>query len=129
MEGRRISSVLEHRVLNGKTWPPIKGCPADQRRPHRLQIRVCRLRRTKRTWRTMAAAAQTAAAAEVAAASFDLHIIDGRCRRLEARAVRRRDAALRRSRRHLTRRALTRSAYFGPNARKHDDPFVHLTKG
>jgi len=46
----------------------------------------------------MAAAAQTVAAAEAAAASFDLYIIDGRCRRVEARDIRRRDAALRRLR-------------------------------
>ena len=77
----------------------------------------------------MAAAAQTAAAAEAAAASFDLHIIDGRCRRLEARDMRSRDAALRRSWHHLTRSVLTRSACFGPKARKHDNPFGHLTKG
>jgi len=60
----------------------------------------------------MAAAAQTAAAAEAAAASLDLYIIDGRRRRLEARDIRRLDAALRRSRRHLTRTVLTRSACF-----------------
>ena len=64
-----------------------------------------------------------------AAASFDLYIIDRRCRRLEARDIRRRDAALWRSRRHHTRRVLTRSACFGPKARKHDNPFGHLTKG
>jgi len=57
----------------------------------------------------MAAAAQTAAAAEAAAASLDLYIVDGRCRRLEARDTRRR-AAARRLRRHLTRIVLTASA-------------------
>ena len=80
----------------------------------------------------MAAAAQTAAAAEAAAACFNLYIIDGRCRRLEgaaARDMRRRDAALQRSQRHLTRRVLTRSACFGSKARKHENPFGHLTKG
>jgi len=44
------------------------------------------------------AAAQTVTAAEAAAASFELCIIDGRCPRFEARDIRRRDAALRRSR-------------------------------
>jgi len=77
----------------------------------------------------MAAAAQTAAAAEAAAASFDLHIIVGRCRRLEARDMRRRDSALRRSRRRLTRSVLTRFACFGPKARKHDNTFGHLPNG
>jgi len=48
---------------------------------------------------------------------------------LEARDIRRRDAALRRSRRHLTRIVLTRSACFGSKARKHDNAFGHLTKG
>jgi len=38
---------LKHRVLKGKTWLSICGCPADQRRPHRLQRRVFRLRWTK----------------------------------------------------------------------------------
>ena len=76
----------------------------------------------------MAAAAQTAAASEAAAASFDLYIIDGRCRRVETRDIRRRDAALRRSRRHLTQRVLTRSACFGSKARN-DNPLGHLTKG
>jgi len=77
----------------------------------------------------MAAAAQTAAAAEAVAASFDLYIIDGRRRRFEAQNIRRRVAAMRRSRRHLTWRVLTRSACFGPSARKHDNPFGHATKG
>ena len=74
----------------------------------------------------MAAAEQTAAAAEAAAASLDLYSIVRR-RRLEARVIRRRDAALRRSRRHLARRVLTRYACFGPKARKHDNPFGRLT--
>jgi hypothetical protein len=77
----------------------------------------------------MAAAAQTAAAAEAAAASLDLHIVDGRRHRLEAGDTRRRDAALRRSRRHLTRTVLTASACLGPNAREHDNPFGRLTIG
>jgi hypothetical protein len=77
----------------------------------------------------MAAAAQTAAAAEAAAASLDVYMVDGRCRRLEARDMRRRDAPLRRSRRHLTRKVLTRSACFGSKAWKHDDAFGRLTKG
>ena len=68
----------------------------------------------------MAAAAQKAAAAEAAANNFDLCIIDGRGRCLEVRDICRRDAAMRRSRRHLSRRFLTRAAIFGPKARKHD---------
>ena len=77
----------------------------------------------------MAAAAQTAAAAETAAASLDLHIVDGRCRRWEVRDTRRRAAARRRLRRHLTRRVMTASACLGPKARKHDNPFGRLTIG
>jgi len=78
----------------------------------------------------MAAAAQKAAKTEAAAASLDFYInIERSCRRLEACDIRRRDAALRRSWRHLTRRVLTRSACFGPKARKHDNPFGHLTNG
>ena len=128
LERRRISPALEHPWC--KTWLSISSCPADQRRPHRLQRRVCQLRWTKRTWRALAAAAQTAAAAEAAAASFDLQIIDGKCRRLEARDLRRRDAALHRhSRRLLTRRVLTCSDCFGPKTRKHDTHplLVHAT--
>jgi len=79
---------FEHRVLKGKTLLLISGCPADQRRPHRIQRRVYRLRWTKRNWRAMAVTAQTAAAAEASAASFDLHIINGRSQRLEARDIR-----------------------------------------
>jgi len=77
----------------------------------------------------MAAAAQTAAAAEAAAASLDLYMVDGRCRRFEARDTRRRAAARRRLRRHFTRRVLTASACLGPKARKHDSPFCRLTIG
>ena len=77
----------------------------------------------------MAAAAQTAAAAEAAAASLDLYMVDGWCRRLEARDTRRRAAARRRLRRHLTRRVQTASACLGPKARKHDSPFGRLTIG
>jgi hypothetical protein len=43
----------------------------------------------------MAVAAQTAAAAEAAAASFDLYTIDKTCRRWEARDTRRRATAWR----------------------------------
>jgi hypothetical protein len=89
LESRRISSVLEHRVLNGEPWLSISDCPANQRPPHRLHRRVCRLRWTTRNWRAMAAAAQMAAAAEAAAATVDLYIIDGRCRHLEAHDIRR----------------------------------------
>ena len=120
---------LNIRVLKGKTLVSNSGCSADQRRPQRLQRRVCRLRWTKRTWREMAAAAQTAAAAEAAAASLDLYMVDGRCRRFEARDTRRRAAARRRLRRHFTRRVLTASACLGPKARKHDSPFCRLTIG
>ena len=74
----------------------------------------------------MAAAAQTAAAAQAAAASLDLFIVDGRCRLLEARDTRRRAATRQRLQRHLTRRYLTASACLGPKARKHDDPFGRL---
>jgi hypothetical protein len=122
-------TALEHRVLKGKTWISISGCPADQRRPYRLQTRVCRLRLTKRTWRAMAAAAQTAAAAEATAASLDLNIVDGRWRRLEARDTRHRAAAGRRLQRHLTRRISTAAACIGPKARKYDNPFGRLTIG
>jgi len=118
-----ISPALEHRALKGKTWHSISGCLADQRRPQRLQKRVCRLRWTKRTWRAMAAAAQTAAAAEAAAASLHLHIVDGRCRRVEARDTRHRAIARRRLRRHLTRRVLTASACLGPKVREQE---IHL---
>jgi len=77
----------------------------------------------------MATAAPTAAAAEAATASLDLYIIDGRCRRLEARDTRRRAATRRRLRRQFTRRILTTSACLGPKARTHDNPFGRLTKG
>jgi len=77
----------------------------------------------------MAAAAQTAAAAEAAAASLGLYMVDGRCRRFEARDTRRRAAARRRLRRHFTWRVLTASACLGPNARTHDSPFGRLTIG
>jgi len=126
LKRRRISPALEHRVLKGKTWLTIRGSPADQRRPHRLQRRGRRLRWTKRTWNAMVAAAQTAAAAEAAAASLDLHIVDGWCRRLEARDTRHRAATRRHLRRHLLRRVLTASACLGPKARKHDNPFSLL---
>jgi len=75
----------------------------------------------------MAAAEQTAAAAEAAAPSLDSYSVDGRCRRLEARDTRRRAAARRRLRRHLMRRVLTASACLGPRPRKHDNPFGRLT--
>jgi len=95
-ERRRISPALkEHRVFKGKTWLSISGCLADQRRPHRLQRRVCRLRWTKRAWRAMTVAAQTVAAAEAAAPSLDSYSVDGRCRRLEARDTRHRAAGRR----------------------------------
>ena len=77
----------------------------------------------------MAAAAQKAAAGEATAAGFDLSVVDKRCCGLKARDTRRRAAGLRRLRRHLTRRVLTGSAFFGPKARKHDNPFGHLTNG
>jgi len=77
----------------------------------------------------MAAAAQTAAAAEAAAASLDSYMVDGRCRRLEARDSRRRAAARRLLRRHFTRRVLTASSCLGSKARKHDSPFGRLTIG
>ena len=79
----------------------------------------------------MAAAAQTAASAEAAPPSLDLFSVDERCHRLEARDTRRRAAARRRLRRHLTWRVLTASACLGPKARKHDNPFWssdHWTK-
>jgi hypothetical protein len=76
----------------------------------------------------MAAAAQKAAAGGATAACFDLRGVDKRCHRLEARDTRRRAAGLRRLRRHLTRRVLTGSACVGPKARKHANPFGHLTK-
>jgi len=76
----------------------------------------------------MAAAAQTAAAAEAAAPTLDLYSVDGRCCRLEARDTRRRAAARRRLRRHLTRRVLTSSASLSPKARKHDNPFGRLAQ-
>jgi hypothetical protein len=44
----------KNRLLERKTWLSISGCPADQRRPHWLQSRVCRLHWTKRSgarWR------------------------------------------------------------------------------
>ena len=75
----------------------------------------------------MAAAAQKAAGGEATAACFDLRSVDKRCHRLEARDTRRRAAGLRRLRRHLTRRVLTGSACVGPKARKHANPFGHLT--
>jgi hypothetical protein len=127
LECRRISPALEHSVLKGKTWLSISGCPADQRRPHRLQRRVCRLRRTKRTWRAMAAAAQTAAATEATAPSLDSYSVDRRCRRLEARNTRRRAA----SRRLCTAssRAEGSDGFLGPKARKHDNTFGRLTVG
>ena len=112
---------LNIRVLKGKTLVSNSGCSADQRRPHRrFKDAFCRLRWTKRTWREMAAAAQMAAAAEAATASLDLYMVDGRCRRFEARDTRRRAAARRRLRRHFTRRVLTASACVGPTARRHD---------
>jgi hypothetical protein len=77
------------------------------------------MRWTKRSWRAMAAAAQTAAAAESAAPSLDLYSVDGRYRRWEARDTRRRVAARRRLRRHLTRRVMTYPACLDPKARKH----------
>jgi hypothetical protein len=84
LECRLISPELEHRVLKGKLGfqsaavRPINGGHTG------LKKRVCRLRWTKRTWRAMAVAAQTAAAAQAAAASLDSYIVDGRCIRLEA---------------------------------------------
>jgi hypothetical protein len=77
----------------------------------------------------MVAVAQTTAAAEAAAASLDLYMVDGRCRRLGARDTRRRAAARRRLRHHLTRRVPTAFKCLGPKVRKHDSPFGRLTIG
>jgi hypothetical protein len=72
----------------------------------------------------MAAAAQTAAAAEAAAANLDSFIVDERCRRLETRDTRaRRAAARRRLTCHFTRRVLTAFACLGPKARKYNTAF------
>jgi len=77
----------------------------------------------------MAAVAQMTAAAKAAAALLDLNMVDGRSRRWEARDTRRRAAARRRLRRHLTRRVPTASACLGPKAWKHENPFGRLTIG
>jgi hypothetical protein len=98
-------------------WPINDGLPLSKTRSP-----------TKRTWRAMAATAQSAAAVEVAATGFDFYNVDGRCRRSETRDIRRRDAAFRWSRRHLTRHVLTGFCLFRPKARKHDDRFGQSTK-
>jgi len=68
----------------------------------------------------MAAAAQTAAAAEAAAASLGVNIVDGRCRRL----ARRDTLAAFTASSHAESPAA--SACLGPKARKHDSPFGRL---